>query len=86
MPAAIRTARLGRPFLSEGRFITLRYSRATYACACGMPFHQIARGDLCANFKNHHTGASEHWHCAHLESWKLILIDPDGSEIARFGC
>jgi hypothetical protein len=86
MPNDIRTIHLGTPFVDNGRHITIRYSRATYACACGMPFHQIPRGDLCANFKNQHTGQREHWHREHLKQWKLIIVDGDGNELVRFGC
>jgi hypothetical protein len=57
MPGEIRTVRLGRPFVDYGRYISVHYSKTTYACACGMPFHQIIRGDLCAALKNPHTGA-----------------------------
>jgi len=49
-------------------------------------FHQIAVGELCANFVNQWTGEHEHWHQEHLEDWKLIIVDRDDNEIARFGC
>jgi len=86
MPSAIRTVQLGRPFTDGGRQIIISRSRSRYACACGMAFHQIAMGDLCANIHNQRTGEHEHWHQEHLEHWKLIIIDRDGNEIARFGC
>ncbi len=86
MPSAIRTVKLGRPFTDGTRRIIISRSRSRHTCACGVEFHQIAVGELCANFVNQWTGEHEHWHQEHLEDWKLIIVDRDGNEIARFGC
>ena len=86
MPSAIRTVQLGKPFTDGGRQIIISRSRSRYTCACDMALHQIARGDLCANYTNNRTGEHEHWHTEHLADWNLIIFDRDGNEIARFGC
>jgi Uri superfamily endonuclease len=87
MPVTIRTVRLLKPFLDNGRSITIKHARSVYACTCGSPYHTIATGDLCAYVIDHRLGVRQHWHTDHLqEHWRLIVLDQEGQEVARFGC
>jgi hypothetical protein len=86
MSSAIRTAHLGVAFIESGRSILIAYSRSKYSCACGLSSHLITRGDLFVRVTKHQTGEREHWNLEHLKDWKLIIVDRDGNELARFGC
>jgi hypothetical protein len=80
----VGTVRLGGEFQVAGRTITIRRSRSARRCACGLPCHHIAPGALCSITRNGSTGKQQYWHREHFSAWRMILLDQDGREIARW--